>query len=116
MRRLDLRQVLGEVDGEQLEAEQAEHLERALNYAAFLGEVLRGGPGWWAERAACRGMTAAFFPEAGRSAEPAYALCSVCTVSAQCREWGEQVGGDQVGILAGETFRNRRARLNSDAA
>lgn len=112
---LDLAHVLGEIQGEQLEAEQAEHLDRALNYAAFLGEILRGSPGRWADRAACKGYTRAMFPEHGQSAEPAYALCQVCPVAAECREWGEQVGGDQVGILAGETFRNRR-RSNTDAA
>lgn len=110
MRRLDLRQVLGEVDAEQLEAEHAEHLDRALKYAEFLGEVLRGSPGWWAEQAACRGYTRTMFPEHGQSAEPAYTLCEVCTVQEQCRQWADDAGNAQGGILAGESERNRRSR------
>jgi hypothetical protein len=63
----------------------------------------------WAERAACRGMTALFFPERGESGHTvtwARQVCAGCPVRTECAEYGLH---ERFGIWGGMTDVERRA-------
>lgn len=59
----------------------------------------------WQRRAACRGMTAAFFPERGADQTEAKAVCAECPVIVQCAEAGRY---ERFGIWAGKSERSRK--------
>jgi WhiB family redox-sensing transcriptional regulator len=78
----------------------------------FTVEDLLHRPAWHAQ-AACRGQGAqTWFPELGRSAEPAKAVCGACPVRTECLEAGLE---ESEGIWGGLSPRPRR-RLAREGA
>lgn len=71
-----------------------------------LVEALLRRPGWH-QQAACRGAGAAmFFVERGQSTDEAKAICSTCPAATECLAAG--VAGDELGVWAGTSSRERR--------
>lgn len=64
---------------------------------------------WW-HRAACKGApTEWFFPEQGKSLEPARAMCSTCPVSAECLAESLEDHGYRIhGVWAGVSMNQRK--------
>jgi WhiB family redox-sensing transcriptional regulator len=61
----------------------------------------------WVDKAACKGMTALFFPEKNEAptADWARRICNTCPVQAECREYGMQ---ERFGIWGGLSEMQRR--------
>lgn len=61
----------------------------------------------WHEESRCAGMdTNLFFPERGRSARHAKAVCRECPVRQECLDWANDTG-QRFGIWGGLTDRER---------
>jgi WhiB family transcriptional regulator, redox-sensing transcriptional regulator len=71
----------------------------------------------WRDQAACFGQdTALFFPESDDEAAPALAVCAVCPVRDECREWAIAARQDD-GVWGGMTGQQRvRLRRQRQAA
>lgn len=62
----------------------------------------------WRSRGACRGMAPdLFFPASDEEAEPAKAICAVCSVQRQCLEYA-LTAREHEGVWGGATERERR--------
>lgn len=61
----------------------------------------------WRQFGACRGKPQEwFYPERGDSTAEAKAMCGICPVMQQCREWG--LKHERIGIWGGLSERERR--------
>lgn len=68
----------------------------------------------WHQHAACRGMTALFFPPRGENAHHAKAVCATCPVRDECLNDALD-HGDKHGVWGGAS-ENERRRMRSNLA
>lgn len=62
----------------------------------------------WAEQGACRGSKSSlWFPEPGKNAPHALAICKECPVRAECLDYA-MVNGERFGVWGGTTEKDRR--------
>lgn len=91
---------------------EAEYRDDPADIVEALGQLLEQRPEWH-RQAACRGKDLdAFFPERGASVVEAKAICSTCTVTAECAAAGLR---ERSGIWAGMSERQRRAARRTAA-
>ncbi len=64
----------------------------------------------WRQQAACRGMTAVFFPARGDHADApeARAICQTCPVLGECLDYALTLPVREPGIYAGRSWRELR--------
>ncbi len=64
----------------------------------------------WRTQAACRGMTAVFYPARGDDADQteARAICQTCPVVADCLDYALTLDVAEIGIYAGRSAKELR--------
>jgi WhiB family redox-sensing transcriptional regulator len=83
-------------------------LEKAANAAGDTLPAFQWAIQPWADRALCAETDPeVFFPEKGGSTREAKAVCSSCTVAAECLDWALE-RGERFGIWGGFSERERR--------
>jgi WhiB family redox-sensing transcriptional regulator len=60
----------------------------------------------WMDHAACKGLTALFFPEPGENTDQARAICAECPVAVECLEYAE-TQNERFGVWGGRSPRAR---------
>jgi WhiB family redox-sensing transcriptional regulator len=60
----------------------------------------------WMADAACKGLTALFFPEPGENPTAAREICAECPVAVECLEYAE-TNNERHGVWAGRSPRRR---------
>lgn len=101
-------------DGADEELVRAEALEDYVLWLGLARAIVNGGPGEWADRAACHGQTDVMFAGPGESTRVAEALCASCPVFEECDAWGSELGSRQSGVIAGSTGRQRAKRRRQE--